>query len=203
MYNLVHIASGGFDGLFWVVVVIIAIIAQIVKSRKQFDQGAPKQDAPPGGDPAEELRKFLDGLGQAQKAPPAPPPVPPTPVPPPTPRPTPKQAAPSRPPPVQAPRPPPVVRRMPEPPVPVREVVTRPRAPEPEHVPTEAEVMARFRAELAAKATTGKKVTRWQRLLAEQLSTHDRRLLQEAMLLREILGPPVALRRRETPYPLV
>jgi len=199
VHNLIHIAAGDIGGLFWIVVVIIAIIAQIVKARKQFDKGAPQQDQPPAeGDPAEELRKFLEGLGQAQKAPPphVPPPV---------------QRASSRPA-VSAreaqrsiPRPTPIVRpRAEPPPVPVHEVAVSARPPVPEAGPSDAEVLARYRAELAsARAASAKPASKWQQKLAGRLARQDRQLLKEAIILREVFGAPAALRRREIAYPLL
>jgi hypothetical protein len=195
--NLIHLAAGfDFGTVFWFVVIAVFIISQIVKSRKQFNESAPDQQKPSdaAGDPAEELRKFLEGLSkppEQQQAPQAP-------------------AAP----------PPPAPQRRIVPPKPRRSEAKKGFAPaavsafraepppkhrpEPVPEPDEAAVLARYRAEMAAShATPVRSTSRWRTVLEPELLGKDRNALRKAFLLREILGAPTALRRREVVYPLV
>ncbi len=61
MLQYIHLAAVNPEGLFWLVVVIISIIAQIVKARRQIKQsGSPDQASQNSySAPAQELEKFL------------------------------------------------------------------------------------------------------------------------------------------------
>lgn len=197
--NLIHLAAGVDVGtIFWFVVIGIFIISQIVKSRKQFNESAPEQQKPADSedDPAEELRKFLEGLNKPQEQP-QPPPAP--------------AAAP--PPPAAAhPRrhvPPPRTKHRDVRPVVVttrtalvREEPPAVTLPPPPPQPDEAAVLARYKAEMAALAPV-RTESKWHAALKPELLGGDRQALRKAFLLREILGAPAALRRREVAYPLV
>jgi hypothetical protein len=195
--NLIHLAAGmDFGTIFWFVVIAVFVISQIVKSRKQFDESAPDQQKPPdtAGDPAEELRKFLEGLSKAPEQPQQQPQAPAAPPP---------QAQQRR---VVPPKHKPREARRVFAPAAVSAVRAAP-PPKPEAVPApdEAAVLARYRAEMAA--TVGHPVriaSKWQAILQPEMRGADRRQpLRKAFVLREILGPPTALRRREVAYPLV
>lgn len=202
--NLIHVASGGgMECVFWGVVIAVFVVSQIAKSRKKFDESAPQQQNPAdgGGDPAEELRKFLEGLGQAPSQPPAPPPAPVAPPPPPRP----STQAPAQPRRVTAQR---VKARTVVPPPMAHEEPPRRRIPEPvpeAAMPDEAAVLARYKAELAAAAVAApaKATTKWRAILTAELLSADRQPVRKAFVLRELLGPPTALRRSEIVYPLV
>ena len=191
--NLIHVAEGGdFTLIFWGIVIAIFIVTQIVKSRKKFDESAPQQGKPAasGGDPAEELRKFLEGLGQAQ--PPQPPPAP---------------VASSRPPPHPARRVAThhVKARLAMPP-PVREERVLPvfAVPVPEAaMPDDAAVLARYKAEMAAAVAPPHAGSKWRAILVSELRSADRQPARKGLVMREIFGAPTALRRREVVYPLV
>lgn len=194
--NLIHVVTGNdFQCLFWGVAIVIFIVSQIAKSKKKYDKSAPQQGAPPqaNGDPAEELRRFLEGLGQAPPQPQAPPPAPVAPPP------VPRRAA-ARP--VKA-------RPAAPPPVRIETVVSHEPAPvsaatvSEETTPGEAEVLARYRAEMATSRPATKAVSKWREILGTELRGGDRNTLRKAFVLREVLGPPTALRRREVVYPLV
>lgn len=197
--NLIHLAAGVDVGtIFWFIVIGIFIIVQIVKSRKQFNESAPEQQKPAGseGDPAEELRKFLEGLNKPQEQP-KPPPAP----------------AAAQPPPAAAhPRrhvPPPRTKHRDSRPVVasvkatvVREETHAVTLPPPPPQPDEAAVLARYRSEMIAHAPV-RTESKWHTVLKPELLGRDRQALRKAFLLREILGAPTALRRREVVYPLV
>ena len=72
----IHIAAGGLEGVFWLIVVIISIGAQIAKANRRASRQGPP---PAGADPGEELRKFLEAMG-GRLEPPATPPAPPAPT---------------------------------------------------------------------------------------------------------------------------
>jgi hypothetical protein len=196
--NLIYVAAGtGFDCVIWGVVIAVFVISQIAKSRKKFTESAPQQQPKPqdkSEDPAEELRKFLEGLGQAPEQAPPPPPPPPPPVP---------VAAP---PPLQARR---VASAKPRARVaaPVRvhaEPARRAAVPPPpeEATPDDAAVLARYRAERIAAAVPAGRTSKWHAVLTAELKGADRHPLRKAFLLREVLGAPASLRRREVVYPL-
>jgi hypothetical protein len=192
--NLIHVAAGDDFALgFWGIVIAIFVITQFVKARKKFTESAPQQGNPPPSDddPAEELRKFLAGLGQAQEQPPPPPTPAPAPVAaPPPPRRVVSHHAKVRAAPVSA------VREES-----VRRVVALP-VPE-ETTPDEAAVLARYRAEMAATVAPVHTATKWRAILTAELHGADRQPVRKAIILREVFGAPTALRRREVVYPLV
>lgn len=195
--NLIHVAAGDdFSFIFWGIVMAIFVISQIVKSRKKFTESAPQQQKPPAsdGDPAEELRKFLEGLGQAREQPPAPP-SPPAPVAVPPPPQQQRRAVTHHAKVVRAPSPRPVREES------VRRVVAV-HVPE-ETAPDDAAVLARYRAEMAMVAAPVHAGTNWRAIVTSELRGADRKAIRKAFIMREILGVPTTLRRREVVYPLV
>lgn len=179
--STVTFAASDVSGLFWLVVIVVTVIAQIVKAKQQFNKSRPGQvraptaepDRMPEADrtPEEELREFLRSL---TGAPPA-----------------------RRPAPMVVPAPPPAAR-----PAPKRRAVATPRrvaAPPPLAPPTQAPVQASVwenvvnhdnayaETRMDRSESTGKRK-------AVLAAMKDGRSLRQAFLLRTILGPPVTLR---------
>ena len=212
-----HIVCAGVEGVIWVIIIIGSIIGQIVKASKKAKGNATPGRAEPlggesdsfAGDSAEsELQEFLGRISGTQQS--TPPPQPPQP----------RRAPQSV---ITAPVPPPppsvAFARPPSPPV-ARKAVTR-KAPS--AVSRKSQVGRR--AVAGGKKAIGKAhgvaaskpgATRTQarsavsgkpkmaspslsvpngRQLAVALS--DRQTLREAIVLREIFGPPLALQQRD------
>ena len=205
----------GFDigGLFWVVVVVASIIGQIMKAAKKHTDAAPGSPAAPrpnrpaGGAPAQDLEEFLRNLMGEQAPRRAPPPMP-APAEEPAPelspswnKPSPAYRSATKSPTV-APRsataePPPArhqgkrayraVSAAPSPrPAPARAEAEL-RRPEPAAVPMGT------RPAFPVSAHRNKIVEALNAEVHRQVKTPD--ALRAALLLREILGPPIALRR--------
>lgn len=181
--------AASIEGVFWVVVVILTIIVQIAKASKRplVSDQRPDGTPPPGGaSPQDELQQFLRALSGER---PAPPPAPgtqaqPRPAARPravvmrgTPPPTPSRPAPRRETVLQAARPSTARRAM----------RPTPAASSSPPVVTGADVYAHEQAHgWAAENRCG---------ILEALKAPDDR--RKAIVLREILGPCVALRRAE------
>jgi hypothetical protein len=201
MNNLFHVAaaSGGevFIGL---VVAVIAIIVQIVKSRAE--QAPKQQSSSPGSDdPGEELRKFLESLGGETTEPSRPPPPPPPPVQsPPAPRVTATQPKPRM---VEHERG--VERRnaqvapafAPAPPDAYVRAASWESAREPERVAVSlgSEIGDEESRRREVKRQAAHKAFRMS-LLAD-LRGRDSKPIQKAIVLSELLGTPVGFRRAE------
>ena len=213
MFQHPYIASGGQD-LITLVIFVVVILAQIVKAAK----GKKPTIAAPGTSPAnegsytapeDELRKFLESLSGAPAAheesrPAQPPPVA-THVPAPPPRPHPVPHA--QPEVLVAPRPAPhptaqptvaaAVKRVP---VETHDVVSRPAAlPAPALRPYELYALQSVKTTSDAAGNPVVHVHRethhFRKELFAQLS--DREAIRKAIVLREILGPCLALRRSQ------
>jgi hypothetical protein len=78
-----------------------------------------------------------------------------------------------------------------------RHVHVREEAP-----PDEAAVLARYKAEMVAAAPV-RRTTKWRAILTSELLGADRQPVRKGFIMREILGAPTALCRREVVYPLV
>ena len=187
------VASGG-EGIFWLIVTIFVIISQIAKASKKNAPPTQKQGLPDaGGSPEEELRDFLKrlsgGAEESQQQPPPPPPRPQRPLPPP-------------------PLPAPAARttaggqagaqRIPSEP-PAHHHRQKPRAeplpaPVPQAVltPAPAQMAPVTVAPVAPRVPSGY----WRAIIVADLA--NRECQREAIILRDILGPPLALRRRST-----
>jgi len=197
------IASGG-EGIFWFVVIVFVIVSNIVKAMKK------KQDAtPPAGSPKprtpvskgeyspeEELRDFLKRLSQDADQPPPLAPARPVAKPPPLPAEVARTTTSSQPGVARPPAPPYAHRARPRPANPHPEprapaVVQAPPLPQPvvyqaAPEPVRASVPAAPDAPTAADKRRADLVA----------FLKDRGCLQEAILLREILDPPLAMRRK-------
>lgn len=194
---LIHIAAGGPAALLWILFVLITVVAQLIKAARRGGGQAPRTGPPrgPASNPEDELRDFLQGLSRPeQEAPPAefepPPPLRRAPPPPPPP------------PPVPSPRPSPrtapaismasEAAREPRVPVSPPLVTTSPSPPPPE---------LSLRTPIAVVhdpyALASARVSRLTVLRKETYEdVRNRTGLARGILLREILGPPVALRKR-------
>jgi hypothetical protein len=185
----IHIAAGA-EGLFWLFVVAVSIIAQIVKAgRRNQERPAPPPGAGadfPAAEPADELRQFLEKLAGAPpvERPPAPPPV----APPPVPYSSSTQTRPSEPSRSTA-----AAMRNER----VRAAASRPSAVRPEPPPAFVAKPAMPRPLIVRAPVPG--------LPAQPapVQTHelcamlfDPAAIRKAILLREILGPPVALGKK-------
>lgn len=64
MIDHMVIAAGDFEGIFWLIIVIASIVAQLVKSGKGGKTAPPARPVgrDPTSDPREDLRKFFAGL---------------------------------------------------------------------------------------------------------------------------------------------
>ncbi len=212
----------GFDisGLFWLVVIAASIIGQIMKAAKKHTDAAPgspsapRPDRPSSGEPAQELEEFLRNL-MGEQAPRAEPPPVLRPAPRPAPvalpaqdpatfsKPTPAyRSATAAPPPSSRPE-----KRayMPLPAVPApREARARVslKAEAQRAAPTRAAVAAAAAAAAAAQMTRPIDAGSNKALAALTAEVHrqikTRESLRAALLLREILGPPVGLRDMQT-----
>ena len=186
----IPIAAVDGGGIFWLAVVIFVIISKIAKASKKNAPPTQKPGLPDMSDfsPEDELRDFLKRLSPGSEA--APPPVP-----------QPQRHVPPPPVPIQTirtittsqsgtvrtrvqtvHRPAPRVQPTPPPP-PILEAVVVPAMPEPVHSPAPA----------ASAPAPGDK-----RRAAIIADLRNRECLREAIILREILGPPLALRRLNT-----
>jgi hypothetical protein len=197
------IVKADLGGIIWVLIIVGSIVGQIVKGMKKVNSSRPGQapsgppppaaaPRPSAESPADDLETFLKNLmgeGQAEsERPPAPaakPRVPPLPRPAqPKPRPARTPPAPVRPP-VDIPAF--VTPAAPVPPVPAAVAVAEIPSPEPRPVS----------AGILGDATAGHGAVRSQ-LSALLKSGHG---LRSAYLLREVFGPPLALRTRTSRYP--
>ena len=209
------IASGG-EGLFWFVVVLFVIISKIVKATKKDPSppaGSPRPLTPASTgefSPEEELRDFLKRLSQGADQPPPPVrPVRPVATPQPLPAETMRTTTSSQPgasrttaphpvyppPPVHKPHrasPRRAARSM-EPPCPQPAVCLEPPCPQPAffHAATEPVCVPTPYA-LASPAAGDKRRANLVAFLKDQGS------LREAIILREILDQPLAMRRQAT-----
>ena len=171
-----HVIRAGADpeAIIWLIIIVASIVAQVIKSareagpgRKSLHPNAPPPVPPTGpSSEADELRQFLESLGGAQQTTaPRPPPPPPRPT-------------------ARRPAPPPVPTATVTPAAPVRPVPRRRAA-----APT---------APIApAPATKRRRVNRTRNAVQRKvlmMAVRDRDTLQEAILLREVLGPPIAMR---------
>ena len=194
------IVADGFEAIFWIVVIVGSLIAQIVKASRQGKQRRDAMgEAPqagPGGErpqsaPNEDLEAFLRNLSgekprrRKTTSPPPPPPPPP-------PLASPAQAARRR-------KKPPVPRAKPAVPraKPVASVpppVTAKRAAARRQPAGAAEQDRTWR--LRTKSAYALKKEQAERKRSELLDALDGAdSIRKAVLLREILGPPVALRK--------
>ncbi len=202
MHAFTTVAASGAE-LIWLIIVLITIIAQLTKARKNMhDQGMPTQPAPdkkgvetpprpqPGRripDPEDEIRKFLEELGKVAETPAEQPPA--------IPQQGQKQQSQRR------KRPPPLIPLPPPTPVVI--------APQQESVPAGQEAipypqfasLASVAPEAApqyAPQTRQDKQqmaqSRGQRSSVIRASLKNRDSLRTAIVLREILGPPLSLR---------
>ena len=178
--------------VIWALFIIITVIVQIIKGAKKMssqapgktDEGAPgsPREAPERGEREDELRKFLEALGGGQPQPSkptaAPPPVPPT---------------------VRRQKQQPTVRRT-RPRVPAQEPPPPPRQAAPpqesvvtRHKPTVGAVAPAMTHAQASRAQT--RTNALQAMLKKELQGAAAR--RKAIVLREVLGPPIALRPLE------
>ncbi len=169
--------------LVWALFIIITIVAQIVKGARKVASQAPGKEGDADGErnrpaPDDELRKFLEGLSggtppkPAATPPPVPPPVRPMAQPQARPRQTVRKPEPIRIKPQPKPKPPPP--RVAAPPIVEQPVAVAPAA---------------------LVASPQRKASRFQKLLQKDLA--DSEAAQKAIVLREVLGPPLALRPLE------
>ena len=207
-----HIAKAGVDGLFWLVVIVVTIIAQIVKASKRGSTGSGPPPPRPGteGDggytaPQDELRAFLESLTGAPKKPATPPPPPMQAVPA-------RAAAPAAPRPVMrtpeaktAPKPKRRVTRTAAAAAAARQLAPVPPAPRPQPRPRQPVAPARPPLpQLATKAADayGRGTVIGGTAKARPGITtrlRGRRSVREAVILREILGEPLAMRASARP----
>ena len=169
--------------LIWALFIIITVVAQIVKGAKKVaskapgkteEEGAPgsPRETPDRGEREDELRKFLESLAGGRPRAPKPATVPP-PMPPPARR----QPPPAR----------PKTRVVAQPPPPPR---PKPAPPPPEPVEAEAPTTMHVQTFRAKRRTSA-----LQNILLKELRNNaDRR---KSVVLREILGPPIALKPLE------
>lgn len=196
------IIAEGHEGLFIIIVVISSIVGRILKARSEANakQAKPRPRRPSGGSatsprsPDAELREFFENLAQGRHQTPESPPVPPTPQPKPVTQPVAPVAEPK---PVARPARAAVKRR----PTslsqtsPVRRVEAQP-PPAPQPVRSAVPPMSKeqeYRWEQGVKdvhATSEESDVRHRLHVLLQ----GKEALRDAILLREILGPPLALR---------
>ncbi|MBT3192578.1 MAG: hypothetical protein HN341_08490 [Verrucomicrobia bacterium] len=190
-------------GVIWAIFIVISIVAQVIKASKKVSSEAPGTDDGPRGGPAEsndELRQFLEQLGGGGAATPKPlPPRPPAPPRPavqrrePTMRVSPEdhrqntpQATPS------------VVRRRAVTEAPPHEPHATPPPPPavPERVRPKPQKQRSETVQIELPASSASQAaSKLQRLIRDELQqTEDTR---KAIVLREVLGPPLALRSRQ------
>ena len=176
------------EGIIWLIVIAASIIAQVIKAGRKLQN---KQPSPPsfedgGKDPSAQLQQFLQSLGQNKQADPGPAPaaapatlrraVAPTPV-----KLAPstrmhKAAQPGRRP---AAPPPPLAAPPPRPPLPAKAVAN-------DNVDVKPYAM---------RLPTHCHETRRETMVGD---LRDPQLARKAIVLREILGPPIALRNAPT-----
>jgi hypothetical protein len=198
MLMLFNIASAVGETIFWGAIILFTIISQIVKASRRSsiskDQFR-KDDSSPSSSPEEELRSFLENLTGAPQGS--------------TPSPSPRRT-PQRPDPSQRPQPPvlayaPQQPTRPAPPPPPKivrhstRVTTRAAAPKARVVvATPVRVQSARKAKQktalgdAYSSKHASERTEIRMNVTRQLAKRDS--LKEAILLREILGPPLALR---------
>lgn len=193
MFQNPYIASGGQD-LFPLVIIIVAVLAQIIKAAKGAKPtiGQPDQHrsgAGSSGAPADELRKFLESLsGGTVKSVNVPPPLPPA-----APRPQARKVREQM----------PVEYQTVHVKMPMREsaydipdannaslAAAAPRLPEPARLAAVVDAYDKIAVSLAHKATF-----HFRSSMLSQLVERD--ALKKAIVLREILGPCIALRQPE------
>ena len=194
----VPIASGA-EGFIGFIVVLVIIVSQLVRAGKSISSaaGKPQRPAERGHAPEDELRDFLKRLSQGADQPP--PLLPRQPAPPPLPHRTARTTASSRPgaargrsQPAPQPAPHRAQKVLPQPVPPAPAVIRAAPAPEPETVPARAEPMrVTTPAAVASKAAS-------RRRAGIVTVLKDREAARSAILLREILGPPLSLRRQST-----
>lgn len=192
--------------IFWVVAAVVAVIVQIVKSR---GEQAPKPQGPSTGsdEPGDELRRFLESLGGETVQPTRPAPPPPVPM---TPPPPPVHATPAsqvlperhRPRVIEKPRP---VNVRPAPMRPALAVQSDAYTPSAAALAVSREV--RERTGLLGKEIGGEfdslrhDVDRlaaqkaFRMSMLADLRNRDRKPIQKAIVLSELLGTPVGLRQ--------
>lgn len=199
--NATVAVTAGFDAVIFLVIVVATIVAQVVKAARRVGTTPPPETRSMGGGP-DELRRFLESLGGAQEQPRPPSSQPPA-----------RPIAEQRP---MAQRQVPLAgSKLPPPPplpgfTPARRVA-RPTAPIPRATPVSftPPAVARKPAVPAPKPSVdvykvkqgaylsreGVKETpelRRESILRKLL---HKRSVREAIVLREVLGPPVGLRR--------
>ncbi len=178
-------------GLLWVIVVVGSIIAQIIKAKKNAASSPPKGPETPSGDKgdynasSDELRNFLASIGAAK--PPA----------------VPQQVRQPKPNVVRKPHPQPVqarrdVRTLPPPPLPAHaRIKHRPspreieREEDRERAATHSQPPQRQESETTT-TTIAKESNTLTSLIRKELKDLD--ATRKSIVLREILGPPIALR---------
>jgi len=192
------IAEAKFEGMFWLIVIVVTIVTQIIKASKRGAVPPPASEPGPDEDegytaPDDELREFLESLAGAppKPKPPAPRTAPPlvqprpTVAPPPPPTPAPVQRRAASPPVRRAPAPAPRRAARPQP-IPTVTAAQKPTAlPSAEIRTIEVRGSARPRVSVLGKA------------LVSQL--REGNALHRAVLMREILGDPIALRKHHGP----
>jgi len=173
MMNVPPIVTAGFDDLIPVIIIITVIITRIVKAAKQGKPLVPPapgtrprptprpQPQPQAGQPADELRQFLQALSGVQEPPP-----------------TPVQVRPPQPPP---------------PPAKAKRRVVKAAAPKPPQPKKPAPFWNQPPPAPRPVIVEACELTPARQELNKHLE--DATSLRGAWILREVLGPPVGLRR--------
>lgn len=188
----IPIAASGGEGLFWLAVAIFVIISKIVQASKKNAPPTRKPDQPDAADfsPEEELRDFLKRLSPGTESVPPPMPQPQRPVPPPLPAQAARTTTSSQ----------PGAARARQPATPTRAAAPKARpVPLPQPLPAQEVVAAVKREPVRSRAPAAAvPAPENQRRAALIADLRNRESLREAIILREILGPPLALRRLKT-----
>lgn len=197
--SIPHVIRAGIEGWIWAIIIIGSLVVRIIKANKE--RSSQPTPAPPGPRPAtpepdvqwkppeDELREFLERLGGKPVTPPPPPPPPAG-----------RQVAPPPPPPTARPKLAPQVLRAPAPQKTFRRKPTRAApapAPAPAIAPAPAPAPRRpapkpIPAVAVAPVRTAGRRSEYRKVLDRLMK--ERSTLRSAIVVRDVLGPPLALR---------